>query len=218
MRKTSAVCGAALAMMGWASAASAGRIDDGLAATLFDTDPGEVVSVLVYLADRVDIEALDAELTDRRASRQYRHEMVVRSLQEKAQATQGPILQELAALQPDGLVVSFEAFWLANVIHVEVIHSEILRIAQRADVDTVFADFEIETITPVDVPDLAPPAGGPITGDITSGVQAVRAPEVWDMGFDGTGILVATLDTGVDGGENEERRTAPGGRCRPSAD
>ena len=38
-----------------------------------------------------------------------------------------------------------------------------------------------------------------MAGGVEPGVEAVRAPEVWDLGITGDGALVATLDTGVDG-------------------
>jgi len=178
-----------------------GRIDEEMQAVLDAAAPDQVVSSLVYLADRVDIETIWTEHDQLGASRQVRHEVIVRALQERAAATQGDLLAYLDNRQE---VVEIEAYWIVNAIRVNATPAEIVAIAAREDVAIVFSNHGIESIPLVANPgDIGNnQRGGIQTGGPEIGLEAVRAPEVWDIGIDGSGVLVATLDTGVDGGKN----------------
>ena len=172
----------------------AGDIDPGLDALLDVTPADAQVSVLVFLSDRVDVDALNRSLESQRATRQVRHETVVRSLQQKAEATQAPLRDHLKRLQSEGRIEDFQAFWIANAFRVDGRASEIRQLAERADVGTIYFNYGIELIEPEVAASTAPATRAP-----EPGVTAVRAPEVWARGYIGREILVATLDTGVDG-------------------
>ncbi len=190
------MCIALLGLAAWlaVSTASAGVIDPGLEQILNARDGRETVSTLVFLADRVDIEALRADLVKRRASRQERHETVVRALQAKAQATQGKLLGHLKQLQEAGRIEKYESLWISNAFRVDAPVDEIRGLANHAGVGKIYFNYPVELIEPVAV---RPAGGGSRTPE--TGIVAVRAPEVWEMGFTGAGVLVSTMDTGVDG-------------------
>ena len=179
----------------------AGEIDSDLAAKLQQAGPNEVLSTLVHLNDRVDPFAITQQLDSRKALLAERHETTVRALQQKAQATQPQLVAHLTLLKSEGRIVDFEAFWIANVIRVDAVPDEIRTLSERDDVERVYFNYPIEGIRPVE------PAGPPeqigertaMAGGVEPGVEAVRAPEVWEMGITGEGTLVATLDTGVSG-------------------
>ncbi len=177
------------------SPANAGELDPNLERILLETPADEMVSVLVWLQDRVNITAVNHDLNVRRAPLAERHEFVVRSLQEKAAATQGEIDLYLNELLAHGRIDGFRMLWIDNVIRLDAVPAEIEAIAARPDVERVHFNYPIELIEPE--------AGGrgipPAEGGVEPGVLAVRAPEVWALGITGTGVLVATLDTGVDG-------------------
>jgi bacillopeptidase F len=183
-----------------AAPALAGTIDDELQAALAETPADQPITGLVYMADRVDIDALEADFTRMNASMHFRHEKTVTELQETATRAQADLLAYLNERSATGTVESYKTFWIANAISVTALPEEIRTIADRDDVLIVYFNYEIENIKPVNVPEVRGAGDGPVQmGDITTGVVAVRAPEAWDMGFDGTGVLVSTLDTGVDG-------------------
>jgi len=184
-------------MMG---ATFAGGIDSNLEDVMAGADEQEIVSALVYLWDQVDVDGLNAEFKRQRAPYSQRHEVVVRSLQELAAATQDNVVNQLTAMQKAGTVESFHAFWIANCIRVDATSAAIEAIAQHEDVQWVYLNYEIELIGPVGgVPTASAPLDPPHERTPEVGLVAVRAPEVWAMGFTGEGILVASLDTGVDG-------------------
>jgi len=199
MYRRCVVCGWAVLVAG-ATWALAGSVDPGLQQILAGKTPEDTVSALVYLRDTVNLSSLTAQLNQERASARRRHEVVVRALQAKAQTTQGRLLELLEGLQSAGRIQGFEPFWVDNSIRVDGPPAEIAGLAEHPDVDTVYYNYEIESIRPVGTPPMGPAnqnEGGQRTP--TDGLIAVRAPEVWAMGFDGTGILTSTLDTGVDG-------------------
>lgn len=176
--------------------AAAGTIDPGLELVLAERGAGETVSALVFAREQVDLVELKATLDSIRAPLSVRHETVVRMLQGVAQATQGNLRDHLKQLELAGRIQRFDAFWIANVFRVDATPADLRALAQHPDVETIYYNYEIETIQPIRD---ASSAGDRDTRTPTSGLIAVRAPEVWALGFTGTDILVATLDTGVDG-------------------
>ena len=148
--------------------------------------------MLVFLNDQVDIAALDAQMSQTRVTLQERHKTVVQSLQTKASETQGDFIEFLTDLQTDGRIINFQPYWISNVIRVDAPHSEIQTIADQEDVYDIYYNHEIELIEPVS----NQPSDIESTGMLVeNGVEAVRAPEVGDLGYTGEGVLVANIDT-----------------------
>ena len=175
--------------------ASAGQIDPGLAEVLISTPSDQPVSVLVFLNDRVDLKGISDQLTLQGADLQNRHETVVRALQLKARDTQNPVLTGLQNLVPAAGFGSFRPFWIINAFEVTASKELIELIAGWPAVDMVYYNYEIETIKPVDIGTPEPGVGAAVE----NGVNAIRAPEVWALGITGQGVLVANIDTGVEG-------------------
>lgn len=173
----------------------AGDIDPGLENILSTTPPGQPVSVLIFLSDRVDLNQIDGDLAAADASRDRRHETVLRSLQEKAAATQGSLTAYLADLKVSGAAENYRAFWIANAVEASLNRKQIEAVAARPDVARVYYNYEIESIDPVEIVADATDIGAAVE----NGVAAVRAPEAWAAGYTGAGILVANIDTGVEG-------------------
>ncbi|MGD8453092.1 MAG: S8 family serine peptidase [Phycisphaerae bacterium] len=176
-----------------AASAPGGSIDPGLEQILASTPDDEVVSALVYLKDRVDVMALNAQLGVERVERSARHEIVLRALKDKARLTQVALDDHLAALERGGHVQDYAKFWLANAMRVDTTPAVLRELAQHPDVDVIYPNYPIELIEPVETRP-APPTGP----SVEPGLVAIRAPEVWDMGITGAGVIVATIDSGVD--------------------
>ncbi len=185
-----------------AAVAQAGSMHPALEAKLDRAAADEPVSVIVHMAARADIAQLSAALHDSRATRQVRHREVVLSLQQAAQSQQA-LQNELEQKRGSGGVIGYTGYWISNLMVVYAVKAEIERIAARPDVDFVELNFEIELIEPVSAGDSS---GEEIEGastrtiGVTPGLRAINAPQVWyELGFNGAGRLVGSLDTGVDG-------------------
>ncbi len=175
--------------------ALAGEIDASLENIMAYKSESDTVSVLVFLQDRVNIEALHAEFTDARAPLAVRHHTVVTALQEKARTTQPALLRTLDELRDAGQIDYFEPFWITNTVRVDGPVSIIRQLATRADVKRIYFNYPVELIAPIaERKAEASPADEPEIG-----LEAIRVPEAWALGFTGEGTLVSTLDTGVDG-------------------
>ncbi|MBD3170787.1 MAG: hypothetical protein GF307_15025, partial [candidate division Zixibacteria bacterium] len=175
--------------------ASAGEIDPGLEKVMESMTADQEISVLVYLNEQANIGSLTDQMDSERATLRRRHEIVVRSLQSVAENTQSSILSYLENEKANGNVFDYQAFWITNAIKVNAPVSEVKELAARPDVSTVYFNYGIELVEPVEVKE----SSRKDIANVEVGLYAVRADEVWAMGFDGTGVLVANMDTGVDG-------------------
>ena len=110
----------------------------------------EIVSVLIYLKDQVNLDAINDQMDNKRASLQNRHETTVVSLQNIAYETQPSLVEYLNDLQSQEIVEEYKSFWIRNIIRVDTYQSVVDQIAKRDDVLEVYPNYEIELIDPID--------------------------------------------------------------------
>ncbi|HOX25493.1 MAG TPA: S8 family serine peptidase [Candidatus Krumholzibacteria bacterium] len=200
MRQAKFVALAAIALFA-AAAAQAGTMSPSLQELLAATPADQPVSVIVHLEDQAPVAAISRDLDQRRATLRTRHEEIVRALKDAA-LNQEPLLADLGASRARGGVLGFTSYWISNLVVVLALPGEIERLADRPDVAWIEPNFEPELIEPVEA--RSPAASEEETGDrgigVAPGITAIRAPEVWsELGINGTGALIGSLDTGVDG-------------------
>jgi subtilisin family serine protease len=185
------------------SSAQAGVLAPGLFSRMEALDERDVLKVLVVMRDRPDIQALDKSLYKEAAPLAMRHKAVVSSLMNVAGTSQQGILADLTVRRADkvaGGVRGFTPHWIVNSIVLVAEVATIREIAARDDVEIVEPDLEVELIEPVMTKIAADwdPTAAP-NGFVTPGIVSVNAPRVWsELGFDGTGTLVANMDSGVE--------------------
>jgi subtilisin family serine protease len=194
----------ALCLASAAVSAPAGTIDLGLQEVLDFAAPQEVVSTIVHLSAQTNLQALEQTMRAASASPALRHELVVRSLQQTADGTQFRLFDHLEGLYQAGRITRYDAFWIVNAFRVDATPAEIKELANHPDVGTIYYNYPIFSIAPIETPQTVPPKGdyterrpGPETPE--PGLVAINVPQVWAMGINGAGILVSTLDTGVAG-------------------
>ena len=173
----------------------AGRIDPNLQAQFDRAGEKEMFSALVFLETQVDLEFLPVLLDQPSLTPARRHENVVTALREQAAATQAPLRAKLESLRRTGEVSDFHAFWIANCYRVHATAPGLVQLAARDDVLGIYLDYEIELIEPVS----GEQDPGPPLRSVPPGIAALNAPDAWAVGYTGEGMLVAHVDTGVDG-------------------
>ena len=139
---------------------------------------GATQTVIVTLRDRAELGSLAG------LHRPARLRTVVRALHAVARDAQAPLTRRLRAWSDSGQVSAYRRLWVVDAVSVTATPEVIARIAARRDVASVTADTV--RLVPAST---SPPAAHLVTD---------RAPEAWAAGDDGTGVVVATLDSGAD--------------------
>ncbi|MGI5190264.1 S8 family serine peptidase [Promicromonospora sp. CA-289599] len=119
-----------------------------------------------------------------------RGQFVYDALTSTAKASQADVVADLEAAGAD-----YESYWISNAILVEDGTEKLAKqVAASREVKQVHERFAAQRIEPVERE--APTKNAPLATEW--GLDAIGAPDVWDMGFTGDGITVANIDSGVD--------------------
>jgi uncharacterized protein (TIGR03437 family) len=145
----------------------------------------EEAEFLVILNDRADLSAA-AQLD----SREEKARFVRDALWQHAQSSQASLREWLTARG-----IAHHAFYIVNAILVKGNRALLESIAARADVVRIEANPQIRNALPDRTNKLQAETS---IAAIESGISFTRAPEVWALGFNGQGIVVASADTGVE--------------------
>lgn len=186
---------AATMLPGSTAVTHAGEICPELDMALADAGRDAFIETIILLADRLDVTALDQELTyPVRLQRKEHHEIIVTALQEQAAATQCDLVAFLEKEKSLGRVGEFRTFWIGNYIYMKSLPAVIHEAADREDVYKIYFNTPLRLIEPVEVKISLRDGDG-----VESGIHAIKADSLWALGITGQGRLVSHLDTGVDG-------------------
>ncbi len=181
-----------VAMLLVATMAMAGTVRPELRDAMVEVGEGELLRVLVKPVGRTDINYI-MQATEG-MGRDGRREFAAEVMKERAEASQAGIIEQLEAM-PEGFAEDVHPFWIVNAVAVSMTPEAIEQIAGREDVLYVRlmrpADILIE---PVEVGQVE--VGGQTDANAW-GVDKIDAPDVWAMGYEGEGIIVSVVDTGV---------------------
>jgi len=148
---------------------------------LAKASPNENIEAIVHLKAKPDYEAMKG-LTPA----QY-----VEELKSFVSSSQRDILNTLEQTYKDK-IKTLQPYWIFNGFYIEATKDVIEWIAQRNEVEYLIDNFivTLDRVTPIeeDVEIKAP------TWNITN----VKADSCWQAGYDGSGIVVGIMDTGVD--------------------
>ena len=142
------------------------------------------IPVIVWLRERVDLEALrigSARPGERRAALRSR---LVRELRNAADRAGGP-LRDLLARHG---VPDVEPLWLINALALALPTPLLEQVSRRPEVERITLDATISLPAP----------GAAVATTAGWNLSLVGAPDLWEAGFTGQGVVVATMDTGAD--------------------
>lgn len=162
-----------------AADAAAGVIAPELEAKLATMAPDEEVGVIVQLRDRPNL------ARHRHLERKQRLRNMVREMKDNAD-------RHLPRLETDVQALGgrqHKRLWAINGMAVKLPAARVARLAQLPSVASIRYD------APMAAPDVGTGTAAPAEWNLT----AVQAPDVWSLGQTGTGVVVASMDTGVDG-------------------
>jgi len=171
------------------------KIDPELMADLENED---AVEFLVYMKDQVDAEKVaqtarnTLSKTPANINLEVRKE-VIKSLKDKADMTQKGLLNYIKQEKEKGNVIEYKPYYIVNMIYVKANKEVLENISYRAEVEKIYKN-EVHTLdTSLEYTEVEP-----ASIDVEWNVERIKADQVWDLGFDGTGVVVANLDSGVD--------------------
>ena len=177
-----------LILLAWPVPWTEAGLDPQLSSILENLRPDEEVSVIATLTDQVDLDRFRTSARNIRRMaaenrRQHRQELVS-ALRDKSAATQGPLK---SFLQGRG-ARKIEPLWIFNGLEVTAGREVIEALAARPEVAEVRLNGTLRLPT-YTISQAAAPEWN---------LSAIHAPELWSLGFTGQGVVVATLDSGVD--------------------
>ncbi|RDW18765.1 peptidase S8 [Oceanobacillus arenosus] len=162
----------------------------------------EKVTFLIKFSEKADSAkvAADARASAEKANlsvqkqEHVQRSAVIAELKAVSLAAQVNVLTYLEEEQKQGNVDDFHSYHIVNGIAVTATKEVAEKIAAFAEVEKILPNETRELFTTVSTEAKAPKSE---TANIEWNVERVGAPAVWNMGIDGTGIVVASIDTGV---------------------
>src|SRR5438045_2612548 len=152
---------------------------------LADTAGGKSASVIFLLADQADVSA-GYGMKDQDA----RGWSVYNTLSQHAARTQKGIRSLL-----DSRGVTYQSFWVVNMIIANADRALVQTVAARPDVARVDSNRVTRWIEDPSIANFGVTPSNATNGEW--GVQDGNAPQVWAMGFTGQGIVIGNEDTGM---------------------
>lgn len=150
----------------------------------------DMLEVIIIMNDQFD--AQKSEWQMKNLSKSERRSFVINELQQVANNGQKAILADLQVAQKASLVASVRPFWIINGIRCSMTKDMVLATAERADVKYIMKNLETHIID------------GEVSENANEGrgtnqwnVLKVQADKVWEMGYTGSGVIVAVIDSGV---------------------
>lgn len=155
------------------------------ASVLADTVGGGRASVVVYLADQAEVAGASA-IRDHNRRGRFVHD----TLTGHAGRSQAPLQNWLKRRG-----IAFQSFWVANMLVLEADRALLDDLAARPDVARIDSNRPVRGI---EDPELADITAAPTSVNaVEPGVNNVNAPDVWQLGYRGEGIVIGSSDTGV---------------------
>ncbi|MCP5099031.1 MAG: S8 family serine peptidase [Chloroflexi bacterium] len=178
------LCAWFVLLNGSASAGRAELVDTKIAPQLLTQlrtqPPTEMTTVIVTLKERANLSNIHAP------DRPTRIKKVIEALQNTATTTQSPVQAVLTSPRFAGQVDFVEPYWIFNGMVVKATGNVIEEIAVMHQVESVTINQMYQSPEPL--------AGAASEQNI----DLVNAPDLWGMGFTGSGIVIGTMDSGVD--------------------
>ena len=156
----------------------AGSISPDLEAVLQTSEPYDEIPVIITLSEKADLGLI------RDWDKHPRRTKIIKALKDKADATQLPLKVFLGNRSAKKII----SLWIINGIAASVPAWTISELAVFPGVESVAPDYITQA------PPVTPEAAAAPEWNLT----AVKAPDLWNSGFIGTGVVVANMDTGVD--------------------
>jgi len=167
-----------LPLLVWTAVLHAQEVSLQLEAVLQNAGRDEKIPVIITFTDHMDICRFSGQ------DRHLRRHLISHSLRTRALR----IRRSFRRFLRDSGAARLKSLWLVNALAAEVPARLVGRIAGLDGIERVSLDYEFR---------LPPADYRPVSAGVWN-IQAIGAPVLRDIGFTGQGVVVATMDSGVD--------------------
>ena len=169
----------------------AGSIDPDLQMLMSSSSDTALIPVFILAHGQLDRNWVENAAVG--MSRAEKQEFAVEAMKEIAETAQSGIISALSDLNTEDV----RSLWLANAVYCETTPAVIRQMAARSDVVFIerAADENGGLVEPVEVREPNAEERGKA---LAWGVELINADDVWAMGYEGEGVIVGVIDTGVD--------------------
>jgi hypothetical protein len=178
------------------------KLDDGFRSRLDETPAGESIRAIVDLTEQVDLASLVRTLGERRRPKSERRAAVIGALERVAHRQQARLRPEIERLESAGLLHYVRPVAIVNRLLVEGTGPGILALADSPEVASVLPDW---TSTRGGRWGGTPPLLHSDESYESWAIEAMGVDGLWARGLDGSGVVVAIIDTGVYGKHEQLR-------------
>ena len=157
----------------------------------------EMISINIVFKSQMDTEKLRERVADI-DNKTARREATIKELKMFSEKSQQEVLSIIRSEEKNGRSSNIICHWLSNSITCNATKEVINALSQRDDIFIIGLNADKNVILS---------DNGQQTSDdrysekaepeITANVTQVNAPEVWEQGYTGEGVLVAVIDSGV---------------------
>jgi len=172
-----------------------GLITDHLKQKIEASSPGEMIRINITLKDQFDSQKLLNDV--KTMSKTERRAHVISVLKDFSRLSQEGVVADLNDLQRGETVKQVTTYWIANVVNCFATKEAISELAARSDISSIDYDEYRILIDPEESKNAFIEEGTPGSREITWNVLKINADDVWALGFNGDGIIVSVIDTGV---------------------
>jgi subtilisin family serine protease len=176
------------------SMARSGELSPQLATQITSKQPNELVSVWIKLPSVESASQFKASVNAQAASRAGRYQAAITRLCQNNANSQQELVEWLKVWEKDGRAANIKPHWIANIVEAEVAAGELAALADRNDIETIYAVPKIELIRP----DKIGSAPALSTG-VSDNLKFIKADSAWKAGYTGAGRVICSFDTGVEG-------------------
>lgn len=144
--------------------------------------PDEYLPVIIRLSQQVDKNRFKRQ--NRMLRKALRRSLLIRQLRQTADTAQAGLLPLIRS----GRGRQIRSLWIINGVAARMPAALVEQIARHPAVDRV----ELDRIVPLEA------GSPPVTAPAEWNLNAIKAPDLWNLGYYGQGAVVALVDTGAD--------------------
>ncbi|MFC2107048.1 S8 family serine peptidase [Bacteroidota bacterium] len=174
---------------------TANNITEDLLEFISQSSDNELIPINIMLSEKYPSDQLISKSSH--MNKEERRSFVVSELKAFSKQSQYNISKYLSDKVLTNEVEEVHNFWITNVISCKASKEVINELSLQGNIDRIDHDEVRYLLIGEQIATPAQPLQTPGAKEITPNVIKVNAPDVWNLGYTGQGVVVAVLDVGV---------------------